>query len=478
MEIKGEHIILTKEEYEQLLCKVESYQKEIKLLRKIIEELTSKVKELEERLNKNSRNSHKPPSSDGLRKPVKNNREPSGKKPGAQKGHEGKTLQMVKNPDKVVEHKVKGKCSCGNNLEDAELLRIDRRQEFELPEKLYEVIEHQIEVRKCACGRIHEAECPVKGNVQYGDRMKAMVVYLNQYSFIPYERLQEYMEDIFGLPLGGGTIEASNEKCYQQLEETEDQIKQGLLSSAVIHSDETGIRCEGKTQWVHTTSNEQFTYYYIHPKRGKEAMDALGILSQYKGICVHDRWASYEQYNNCLHSYCNAHLLRELKFVHEEMSKTWAEQMRQFLVLALDLKKRNGLNADIISLLMSRYDRIIEEATLEENSCLLSSTTIKRGRKAKSKSLRLLEVFINHREKVLRFVHNKDTPFDNNLAERDLRMIKLKQKISGCFRSRHGAEVFCRIRSYISTVRKQGYGVLNAIEQALSGNPIIVYQPC
>lgn len=497
----GVLITITKQEFEQLIKritqleeannrleernkKLEEANNELKELNKRLEErnkeLERRLKELEAQLHQNSRNSHKPPSSDGPRKPIKNNREPSGRKNGAQEGHEGKTLKMVENPDKVIRHRVRGKCSCGKNLEEVEVLRIERRQVFDLPEKLYEVTEHQVEVKRCRCGCIHEAECPVKGRTQYGEKLRALIVYMNQYGLLPYERLQEFGEDIFGLPFGGGTIEASLEECYEALEPTEQQIKERLLNSDVIHYDETGMRCENKTQWIHSTSNEQFTYYHIHSKRGKEAMDAIGILPRFTGISVHDRWASYDKYENCLHSYCNAHLLRELKFVHEELGKDWAAQMIRFLRLSLYLKKRNWLNPGTISQLMRRYEKITEGGIQEETSLIETDETkdIKRGRKRKSKSWRLLEVFMHHREKVLRFINNKDTPFDNNLAERDLRMVKLKQKISGCFRTHHGAEVFCRIRSYISTIRKQGYNVLDALEQALMGKPILIYKPC
>jgi transposase len=247
-----------------------------------------------------------------------------------------------------------------------------------------------------------------------------------------------------------------------------------VWNSVRVYPEHSG---EFNSPGVHSTSNEQFTYYHIHERRGKEAIDEIGILPQYKGVSVHDRWSSYEHYN-CAHALCDAHLLRELKFANEEMGKTWVARMIQFLWLALYLTKRNWLNAKTISALSTRYTKIIEEGRVEGNIFSIPYKTVKRRRKAKPKSLRLLEVFIGRREEVLRFIHNKDTPFDNNLAESDLRMIKLKQKISGCFRTRHGAEVFCRIRSYISTVRKQGYSVLEGIEQVLRGKPIALYQPC
>jgi transposase len=477
MEIKEGHIILTKQEYEQLLQTIatleatikvqqedinkqqetinkqqeiinkqqETINKQQEIIKKQeakIRELEFRIKELEGRLHQNSSNSHKPPSSDGLKKVIKNNRVPTNRKSGGQKGHEGKTLKMVEHPDKIIFHSVKGVCDCGKDLEEAEMLRIERRQVFDLPKKLYEVTEHQIEVKRCACGRIHRGECELGGNTQYGDTMKGLVVYLIQQGQQSYERVQQLMEDVFGLPLGGGTIESANKECYERLEESERQIKEGLLGSKVIHCDETGIRCANKTQWIHVTCNERFTYYFLHPKRGKEAMDEIGILPRYKGNCVHDRWSSYERYE-CIHSYCNVHLLRELRFVEEEMERRWAEEMKRVLLLGWYVKKRNWLSGKAIDSLMRRYEKVVEKGIEEERRYDRAIEGIKkRGRKKKGKSVRLLEVFIRDREKVMRFIHNKDTPFDNNIAERDLRMVKLKQKVSGCFRTVQGGRYF------------------------------------
>ena len=498
MEIKEGHIILTKQEHEQLLQTIATLEATIKVQQENInkqqetinkqqeiigkqeiriKELEFKIKELEGRLHQNSNNSHKPPSSDGLKKVIKNNRVPTNRKSGGQKGHEGKTLKMVENPDKIILHSVKGVCDCGKDLEEAEVLRIERRQVFDLPKKLCEVTEHQIEVKRCECGRIHRGECELRGNTQYGDTMKGLVVYLIQQK-MSYEQVQQFMEEVMGLPLGGGTIESANKECYERLEESERQIKEGLLGSKVIHCDETGIRCANKTQWVHVTCNERFTYYFLHLKRGKEAMDEIGILPRYKGNCVHDRWSSYERYE-CEHSYCNVHLLRELRFVEEEIGRKWAKEMKRVLLLGWYMKKRNWLSGKAIDSLMRRYEKVVEKGIEEERGYDSAIEGIKkRGRKKKGKSVRLLEVFIRDREKVMRFIHNKDTPFDNNIAERDLRMVKLKQKVSGCFRTVQGGKIFCRIRSYISSVRKQGYSVLDSIVRALKGEPVTLFQPC
>ena len=295
---------------------------------------------------------------------------------------------------------------------------------------------------------------------------------MNQYQFVPFDRLQEMTEDCFGISISDGVLAKNNQVCYEQLQQTEQEIKERIAQSDVMHNDETGMRCEGKTQWIHSSSTQEFTHYSIQQKRGKPGMDAIGILNHYKGISVHDRWASYDKYN-CIHALCNAHLLRELKAVHQDTGRQWAEGMISLLVSANKLKSENKLDTKAIRHIEKEFRKVTRQG-IEEEPVQLKPKVKKRGRTAKPKSLNLLEVFINRREEIFRFLHNKDVPFDNNLAERDLRMVKLKQKISGCFRTLHGAEVFCRIRSYISTCRKQGRSVLDAIEKALANEPLIL----
>lgn len=388
---------------------------------------------MESMLIKNSSNSHKPPSSDGYRKGIKNNREKSGKSQGAQKGHKGKTLQMVSNPDKVIEHKVKGQYKCGKDPEQAPVVQIERRQVFDLPGKLMEVTEHQAEIRQYCCGAVHQAECKEKGNTQYGSRIKSLAVYLNQYQFVPFDRLQEFFEDVIGVSISDGVLTGSNELLYEQLEKPEEQIKQALQESEGLRNDETGMWCSGKLQWIHSSSTEQCTHYSIQQKRGTEGMDAIGILTNYKRISVHDRWVPYDNYA-CTHALCNAHLLRELKYLKEETERAWAAGMITLLVSANNLKKENKLDATAIRAVEEQYGQIIAKGIIEEPP-LVISVIKKRGRIKKPKPLNFPEAFIDRREQILRFVHNKDVPFDNNLAERDIRMVKLKQKISGYFRT-------------------------------------------
>lgn len=465
MKVPKGYVLLKREEYERLLS-----------LAQQVEILINRVKELEQMLAKNSQNSHKPPSSDGLRRVVKNNRIKSGKKQGAQKGHKGKTLQAIENPDIFKRHTIEGTCSCGRDLSTIPVLRYDKRQVFDLPERLMEVTEHQLEVKECICGEIHKADCGVKWRVQYGNRIKSFATYLNQYQFIPYERLQELMEDCFGHRISDGVLQKTNLTCYNNLEYTEEFIKEILKGSNVLGNDETGIRCKSKGKWIHNSSTPHYTHYSIQAKRGREAMDKIGILSEYEGISVHDRYPSYDKYK-CKHALCNAHLLRDLKYLSEEMNRAWAEKMIKLLVKANKKKKEDRLDVNTIEKLENSYDRIIQQGLNKEPPALIPKVT-KRGRKAKNKSLRLIETFEGRKEEILRFINDPDVPFDNNLSERDLRMVKLKQKISGCFRTDKGGEIFCRIRGYISTVKKQNLNVLDAISAAMEGKPFLQTLVC
>ena len=446
---------------------------ELHSLRELVNDLRNQIEELKKQLAKGSHNSHKPPSSDGYKKKViKNNREQSDKKQGAQSGHQGTTLQMTDHPDRIIEKKVKldEYCQCGQSLKEGEPLGYHRRQEIELLKKLTETIEYRIEAVRCSCGKVHYGEGQRLIPIQYGTTIKALAVYLNLYQYLPFERIQEYFKDWLQISISDGFLQKANEQCYNNLEETERQIKQRLMEQPVIHNDETGIRCQEKLQWIHNTSTGQFTHYSLQSKRGKEAMDNIDILPNYKGNSVHDRFSSYNDYE-CEHSNCNAHLCRDLKYVHEEERKSWAAVMIAILIDAKEKKQTGQLNEQTLATISRNYDKVINDNIMEE-SIPEKPPEKKRGRARKSPSLLLLEFFQNSKEQVLKFVFDPLVPFDNNQAERDLRMVKLKQKISGCFRTKKGGEVFCRIRSYISTVRKQQYKVVEALWMAIEGNPI------
>lgn len=442
-------------------------------MQKLVIDLQLRIVELEQRLNQNSSNSHKPPSCDGFHKVIQNNRVKSDKRQGAQPGHKGTTLSMTDTPDEMIYHRVEGKCDCGRELSRQPLLSVQFRQLIDIPVKLKEIIEHQIEVRQCKCGQVYSGDTLNVTPVQYGNRVKALSVYMNNYGHIPFDRLQDFFHDCFDLDLSDGALVSANEKCFINLEQTEQQIKEQLRAGQVIHNDETGMRCEKSLKWVHTSSNKAFTHYTFHDKRGKQAIDDIDILSNFKGVSVHDRYSSYDGYQ-CDHGLCNAHLLRDLKALVED-GKKWATPMIELLLKAKKLKDDAKLTKKSIREIFSEYNKIILLGLADE-PIQKTDPVKKRGRKKKPASLRLLETFSLRKDQILKFLINPAVPFDNNMAERDLRMVKLKQKISGCFRTKNGAEIFCRIRSYISTIRKQGYNTLEALQMAIDGNPILFNQ--
>jgi transposase len=377
---------------------------------------------------------------------------------------------MVENPDKIIYHPVEGKCECGRDLSKQLLLKVHRRQVIDLPQKLTEVTEYRIEERQCKCGCTFLGDTLNTAPVQYGSGIKALAVYLNNYEHLPFDRLQDFLYDCFDINVGDGTLVSANELCYENLEATEQSIKDHLKSSLVNHHDETGIRCEKSLKWVHNTSNKHFTHTAIHDKRGKEAIDDIGILPDYTGVSVHDRYSSYDGYP-CEHSLCNAHLLRDLKGL-AETGKEWASPMIDLLLKAKEYKETAKLTRKSKTEIFSWYDKII--STAFENEPVSEEQQVKkRGRKKKSDSLRLIETFFTRKDQILKFFTNPDVPFDNNMAERDLRMVKLKQKVSGCFRTYKGGEIFCRIRSYISTAKKQGNNILDSLKQAIDGCPVV-----
>lgn len=438
--------------------------------------LSERVQSLENQTNTNSKNSSKPPSSDGLKKKTKSLRKPSGKRPGGQPGHKGSTLNQVEDPDEIIEHII-DKCSkCGASLEDVPVERYIIRQVIDLPEIKVKVTEHRAEVKKCTCGHINKAKFPegVTQPIKYGTKIKATSVYLNQYQFIPYDRQEEFFEDIFNHHISKGTLAYINKTCYDSLESVENNIKEILKNDkGAVHYDETGIFEDKKLRWLHVTSNDRFTYYQIHDKRGSQATDDIGILPEFGGTAVHDSWRSYNKYTNCDHALCCAHILRELNGITEFEKQSWAKAMK---VLLLEIKSEvdnaplgaNALTLDQILSYEEEYDSIVKGGQEEDFKLNFDSETCKR-KKSKSKSL--LERLSLHKDEVLRFMNDFDIPFDNNQAERDIRMTKVKQKISGTFRSSCGVKFFARIRGYISTVRKHSMNVMGCLESTFTGVP-------
>lgn len=437
----------------------------------------SRIIELERRLNKNSSNSSKPPSSDGLKRTNSLRPKNSGRKPGGQPGHPGQTLRSNENPDITVNLPLDSCPECGGDLTDQPVQSEEARQVFDLPDIKMLITEYLAQRKICPhCGKLVSAgfPCGVTAPVQYGSRMQSAMTYLNVRQVIPCARVAEVCGDLFGHRPSAGSVVQSVVRCADLLAPRVDEIRDTLAQSPLLHADETGVRCIGKTHWLHVVSTATHSLFSYSSKRGVEGFSAGAVLPTYKGNLVHDFWGPYDQLG-CDHSRCNAHLLRELK-AFTEAGHNWAEEI---IATLLEMKTfadearqndRDEIGSEDRKRLQSRYDKWIK-AGLHAHPELTKSAG-KRGRVGQSKETNLLRRLRDKREEVLRFMNDLRVPFDNNQAERDLRMIKVQQKVSGCFRSEEGARRFCVISSYISTIRKQGINLMNAIKAAFIAEPV------
>jgi transposase len=460
----------------------------VELFKATLGQLADRIQRLEDQIAKNRSNSSRPPSSDGLKK-TQSLRKPSGKKSGGQPGHPGHSLKAVAKPDQVELHCVRACKHCHASLEDVAVQGHEKRQVLDVPLVRMQVTEHQAEIKECPnCHQKTTGEFPkvVTQPVQYGPGLKAQLVYFNQYQLIPLERTVEIVEALYGHTISEAIVVEACARTAQQIEPIYRATKEELkVTAEPVGLDETGGRIAKKLWWLHVSCTEWLTYLEAHEKRGGKALDHIDILPKRKGIVVHDGYRSYYQYEDASHALCNAHHLRELKFIQEQYQQGWAFDMEELL---LEIKKTvdearsatDHLSPQQLADFDARYDAILT-AGLQLNPFPEPAAPIpkKRGRKKQSPAKNLLDHFQTRKQGVLAFMYDFKVPFDNNQAERDLRMVKTKQKISGCFRSLDGAKVFCQIRSYISTARKHGKQVLDVLNLVLTGSPFIppVLQP-
>jgi len=462
--------------YDELAVLVVQQSAVIEELRADNAALRGEVADLKHRLGLNSRNSSKPPSSDGLAKPApKSLRGKSTRSAGGQKGHPGSTLAQVATPDEVARHEPVACCECGNGLVGADEVGVQRYQVFDLPPVRVRVVEHQVVSRQCVCGVVTCGAAPegVDAPVQYGPRIAAIVVYLYVGQFLSRKRTAQALAELFDLPLSAGTVTSMTRRAAGGLDGFLALVREQVAGSEVVHFDETGFRVEGRLKWVHSASTGKYALIVVHDKRGRVAMDAAGILPSFTGVAVHDAWAPYDCYPAATHALCNAHLLRELVAVTEttpsrEDGWCWAKQVSDAL---LELKtlvdqaaatNQTSIEPECLARLTGRIRSAAQIAV---------NTTHRRRDKLEAKHHALARRILNRQADYLRFATDFRVPFDNNAAEREIRMIRLREKVSGCMRTLAGARDFAAIRSYLATAAKHSIGFLHVLTELAAGRP-------
>lgn len=445
--------------------------------KKTIETLSERVKELEAQISKNSRNSSKPPSSDGFKK-TKSLRTPSDKKVGGQPGHKGSTLERTEQPDQVIKHPCPKRCTACKatlDIDQAQVLR--RAQVIDLPSCAIEVTEHQTLSLRCTCGQAHTSLMPQHlgdAAVQYGPNIRAVGVYLMQGQLLPVARVAQMLQELYQCKVSSATLVQWVEQAQMIVAPSVNNIAVAIGQAGTVHADESGLRVAGSLHWLHTAVTQTLTWYGVHAKRGMHAIEEHAVLINFKGVLVHDCWAPYWQLD-CEHALCNAHLLRELQFVHESTHQGWAKTMMDVLLECNRAVQESAqtevqLSAQKMRELTAKYESAVAQG-FEQNP-EQTKPADQKGRAKQSKTYNLLRRFKERQTQVLLFMHKPGVPFTNNLAERAIRMPKVKQKISGCFRTESGAQAFCTIRSYLDTACKQGTQMLKALCHAFLGEPL------
>jgi transposase len=455
---------------------------------RLIAALQTRVVELERRLGKDSSSSSKPPSSDGLRKPARaerrNAEQTQGRRPGKQPGAPGAHLAQVERPDEVVEHAPERCGGCGADLAGAVVVGVEARKVFDLPALRLCVAEHRAERRRCACGTTTAGRFPehVRAAACYGPGVRALVCYLCVHQHLPVDRAAQLLADVLGASVATGTLAAVLAEGAVGLDGFLATVRDRLAAAPVAHFDETGARVAGRLHWVHSASTSLLSLFTVHAKRGKVAMQTAGVLPGFAGVAVHDGWAPYWRFEDVRHALCGAHLLRELEAITEEPGQGWAAGMAELLIdakLAADRARAAGagqVDDEVRARLHARYQRLLADGQAANPPP--PAIGRRRGRAPHSPAARLLARLDAHRDEVLRLLDDTRVPFDNNQAERDLRMVKLQQKISGCWRTLAGAEAFLTLRSYLSTARKHGMNPLVVLWQLFQGQAWLPAPPC
>jgi transposase len=461
--------------------------KQIEELAAQLEKQGEALKELQARLNKNSHNSSKPPSSDGYGKANRTESlRKSGEKPnGGQLGHEGHTLQASDKPDRTETYTPEQCEHCQASLKAVESTAYEERQVFDIPAIRIEVTAHRVEIKICPeCGKETKGKFPegVTQSTQYGNEVKTWATYFSNQHHIPLERTAQIFEDLIEHRVSEATVLKASEELSDSVERSAETVKEMLRESEVLKLDESGMRVKGKLHWLHVTSTDRLTHYEVHARRGKEAMDEVGILNDFRGTAMHDHWKPYFKYEDCSHALCNAHHLRELQYIEKQYNQSWAKEMSELLLgikKAVDETRPHAdrLPEKVLGEFELRYDDIVKagEKVNPRSPPKEEGKAKKRGRTKQSAPFNLLIRLKDYKPQTLAFMYDFRVPFDNNEAERDVRMMKVKQKVSGCFRTVEGAKRFGRIRGYISTARKNAKNVFEAIRDAFKGDPFI---PC
>jgi transposase len=451
-------------------------------LRQMLEDVLKRLREVEGKLAKDSHNSSKPPSSDGLARKRVSLRKKSEKKAGGQAGHPGRTLWAVETPDEVVRHRPVTCQHCQQPLEEVAGQVKERGPVHDLPEMHLRVCEHQVEEVTCpACGQQSVGTFPaqVMAPVQYGPHVQALTVYLQQGQLVPMARTCEVLEEVCGCHLSPGTLLGWVQEASERLATTVEQIAEWLSVARVQHGDETGVRIGGKLHWLHVNCTNWLTHLAWHRKRGRPAMEDIGIWPRFGGRAMHDRWISYDTYAEA-HSLCGAHLLRDCLYLAEQERQAWAAEMADHLLAMHHATQEWRLQgARCVPRLerdewVTHYFEILLSGYAAQPPPVEAEGIKRRGRQKQSAAKNLLDDLLKRAEQVLAFLNDLTLPFTNNQAERDLRMVKVQQKIAGTFRSEHGATAFCRIRSYLSTMHKQGHSMLAALTAVFAGKPLPV----